>query len=163
MHQIASQHLNEENDLVQRTVTRVGNVAREREYQWYKCNIRVLRSHSAHAKRYDNVIKDEAAVHEERADDHQFSSEIRVRYHNLAITVVPSVLPVPFDSFHAFADASPMNDHEVILRDRRRTENQRAGLFQFTVNIVHLEINECAAEYKGRTKYSETDDVYEPV
>ena len=163
MHQIVSQHLNRKNDLVQRTVTRVGNVAREREYQRNEGNVRILRCHSAHAERYDNVVKDEAAVHEERADDHQFPSEIRVRYHDLAIAVVRRVLPVPFDSLHAFTDVSPVNDHEVILRDRRRTENQRAGLFQFVVNIVHVEVNERDAEYEGRTKYGVTDDVYEPV
>ena len=163
MYQIDTQHLNRENDLVQRTVTRVSEVAREREYQWDEGDIRVLRCYSAHAKRYDNAIKDETAVHEEHGDYHQFSSKIRVRYHDLAITVVRSVLPVPFDSFHAFSDVSLVGDQRVIFHEPRRAEYQRPELFQFTVGILHFEYNEQTARYKEETDQTVTDDVYKPV
>ena len=163
MHQASSHQLNRKDDLVAWTVSRVGDVTREREHQWNEGDIFTRRCYFAHADRYGDVIKSEAAVHEERADHHQFSSEIRVRYHDLAITVVPSVLPVPFDSFHAFVDVSLVDDQRVIFHERHHAEYQRAELFQFAVGVLDFEHDEQAARYKEETDQTVTDDVYEPV
>ena len=163
MHQAASHQLNRKDDLVRGTVTRVGDVSREREHQWNEGNIFILRCNFPHADRYGDVIKGEAAVHEERADDHQLSSEIRVRYHDLAIAVVRRVLPIPFDSFHAFIDVRLVDDQGVIFHERHRAENQRAELFQLAIGVLDFEHDEQAARYKEETDQTVTDDVYEPV
>lgn len=151
-----------ENDLVHGAVECV-SVSRYREHQWYEGDIRIFDRYFAPANRYNDVVEYEAAVREEGTEDRQFSSEIRVRYHDLAILVVRRVLPVQFDLFHALVDVSLVIDQRAVFYDPHHAENQRAGLFQYDVRISHLVIHEQNAGYQAKTEKTVTDDIYEPV
>lgn len=102
MHKSAGHQLDGKYNFVGRTVTSIDDESREREHQ--RDEGEIIGFDSANADRYSYVIKGKSTVHEKRANHHQFSSEIRVHYHDLSIFRVRDVPPIPLDPFHAFPD-----------------------------------------------------------
>lgn len=102
MYQSTGHQLDGKYNFVGRAVTGIDDESREREHQ--RDEGEIICFDSAHADRYGDVIKGEATVHEKGANDHQLSSKIRIRYHDLFVFRVCDVPPIPLDPFHAFAN-----------------------------------------------------------
>ena len=96
--------MNAKYNLIRKTIASVDDESREGKHQGNEGNIVILRRNFSNAYWHGNIVKGETTVHEKRANNDQPSSKICIRYHDFSVFGIRDVLPIPFDTFDAFAD-----------------------------------------------------------
>lgn len=159
----ARQTLQPEEDLANGTVSDVHDNLRDRPHERLICQIPLRFRDLAVCERHGEVIEDGPTVHEECADRHEATAELRVLNHDAPITVMLCIQPIVFNVLNAFANIVLATNYRVVLDHCYHAKAQRSGEFQRIVEIFDLERNVHDTRDEEEADHTGADYVHQRV
>lgn len=138
----AGQQLDKVEDLVDGATASVDDHSGHREHQSPVGHVPVLVDDLGASERHRHEVEQNAAVHEEAANDHQPTTEIGVLQHDPPVLLMPHVPPIALDVLDASANIVLAKDQNAVLHHGHHEETESAAELQLVVEVLDLQDNE---------------------